>query len=139
VSVLSEEFVFRGPHIGPLNKSDYVAAMDTFGVHKALPNVNPDAFGFSLDHVDANRVWFMVQNKGTFTGEPGLGLGGGMELRSRDCWISMHPVAVEIYMFVDKDQHTRKSESSLLEHVIYSTSASVDVALSVRGTDLSRE
>jgi len=41
-------------------------------------------------------------------------------------------------MFVDKDQYTRKSEL-LLEHVIYSTSVDVDVALSVRGADLSRE
>jgi len=42
-------------------------------------------------------------------------------------------------MFVDKGQYTRKSEL-LLEPVIYSTSASVDVALSVRGAeDLSRE
>jgi len=47
---------------------------------------------------------------------------------------------VEIYVFVDKDQHTRKSEL-LLELVIYSTSASVHVAvaLSVRAEDLSRE
>ena len=52
--------------------------------------------------------------------------------------MSIYPVAVEIYMFVDKDQDTRKSEL-LLEHVIYSTSASVDVALSVRAEDLSRE
>jgi len=44
-------------------------------------------------------------------------------------------------MSVDKDQYTTKSEL-LLELVIYSTSASVDVAvaLSVRGEeDLSRE
>jgi len=76
-SVLSEEFVFRGPYIGPLNKRDYVTTMDTFGIYKALPDINPNAFGFSLDPVDANRVWFMVRNTGTFTGEPGLGLGGG--------------------------------------------------------------
>jgi len=52
----------------------------------------------------------------------------------------LYPV-VEIYMSVDKDQYTTKSEL-LLELVIYSTSASVDVAvaLSVRGEeDLSRE
>jgi len=42
-------------------------------------------------------------------------------------------------MFVDKDQCTRRSEL-LLERVIYSASASVDVdALSVREEDLSRE
>jgi len=25
------------------------------------------------------------------------------------CWMSIYPVAVEIYMFVDKDQYTKKS------------------------------
>jgi len=45
--------------------------------------------------------------------------------------------AAEIYI-VDTDQHTGKSEL-LLELVVCSASASVDVALSVRAEDLSRE
>jgi len=45
---------------------------------------------------------------------------------------------VEIYMFVDKDQHTKKSEWFLLEPVIYSTRLlDVDVAMSVRRRSLS--
>jgi len=54
------------------------------------------------------------------------------------CWMCMS-CRLEIYMFVDKDQYAKKSEL-LLELVICSASASVDVALSVRGAeDLSRE
>jgi hypothetical protein len=71
----SNEFIFRGPYIGPLNKADYLATMDTFGIYKAIPDINPNAFGFSIDPLDPNRVWFMVRNTGTFTGEPGLGFG----------------------------------------------------------------
>lgn len=74
-SVFSEEFVFRGPYIGPLNKKDYLQTMDTFGIYKAIPDINPNAFGFSIDPLNPNRVWFMIRNTGTFTGEPGLGLG----------------------------------------------------------------
>lgn len=74
-SVFSDEFVFRGPYIGPLNKKDYLDTMDAFGIYKAIPDINPNAFGFSIDPQNPNRVWFMVRNTGTFTGEPGLGLG----------------------------------------------------------------
>ena len=74
-SVHSEDFVFRGPYIGPLNKKDYQHTLNTFGIYKALPDISPNAFGFSIDPMDPNRVWFMVRNTGTFTGEPGLGLG----------------------------------------------------------------
>lgn len=68
--VFSEEFVFRGPYIGPLNKRDYLQTMDAFGIYKAIPNINPNAWGFSIDPDNPNRVWFMVRNTGTFDGEP---------------------------------------------------------------------
>mmetsp|Transcript_24411 Transcript_24411/g.43732 ORF Transcript_24411/g.43732 Transcript_24411/m.43732 type:complete len:261 (+) Transcript_24411:77-859(+) len=74
-SVFSDEFVFRGPYIGPLNKKDYLETMDGFGIYKAFPDINPNVFGFSIDPLNPNKVWFMIRNTGTFTGEPGLGLG----------------------------------------------------------------
>jgi len=77
-SVFAEDFVFRGPYIGPLNKRDYLQTMDTFGIYKAIPDINPNVWGYSLDPVDPeHRIWFMVRNTGTFTGEPGLGFGDG--------------------------------------------------------------
>ena len=76
-SFYADDFVFRGPYIGPLNKKDYLATMDTFKIYEGLPDISPNAFGFSIDTQDPNRVWFLVRNSGTFTGEPGIGLGFG--------------------------------------------------------------
>jgi len=59
---------------GPLNKKDYLSTMATFNIHKSIPDINPNAFGWSIDPKDPNRVWFMVRNTGTFNGEP-LGIG----------------------------------------------------------------
>jgi len=64
----SEDFVFRGPFIGPLNKKDYLQTMDSFSVYESIPDISPNAWGFSVDPKDDNRVWFMVRNTGTFTG-----------------------------------------------------------------------
>lgn len=68
--VFSEDFVFRGPYIGPLNKKDYLDTMDAFSIWKAFPDISPNAWGYSIDPKDPNRVWFMVRNTGTFDGEP---------------------------------------------------------------------
>jgi hypothetical protein len=69
-TLFSEQFVFRGPNIGPMNKKDYLQTMTAFGIYKAIPDINPNAWGFSIDPIDSNRVWFMVRNTGTFNGEP---------------------------------------------------------------------
>lgn len=74
-SVFSDDFVFRGAYIGPLNKRDYLSTMETFQIYKGLPDISPNAFGFSVDPKDDNRVWFIVRNTGTFSGEIGLGFG----------------------------------------------------------------
>jgi len=68
--VFSEDFVFRGPYIGPLNRRDYLDTMDAFGIYNAFPDISPNAWGFSIDPKDPNRVWFMVRNTGTFNGSP---------------------------------------------------------------------
>lgn len=68
--LFAEDFVFRGPYIGPLNKNDYLATMDAFGIYKAFPDIQSNAWGFSIDPANPNRVWFMVRNTGTFDGEP---------------------------------------------------------------------
>ena len=68
-SFFSEEFVFRGPNIGPLNKADYLLTMDAFKTYNVFPDISPNAWGYSIDPENPNRVWFMVRNSGTFTGD----------------------------------------------------------------------
>lgn len=63
----SDEFVFRGPFIGPLNKKDYLFTLDEcFKLYEAFPDLNPNAWGFSIDPKNPHKVWFMVRNSGTF-------------------------------------------------------------------------
>lgn len=71
----ADDFVFRGPVIGPLNKADFLSTMDTFKVYKAFPDISPNAFGFAVDPAEPRRVWFFVRNTGTNTGPFGLGYG----------------------------------------------------------------
>jgi len=71
---LSPDFVFRGPVIGPFNKADFVktfksmAASDKKGMNDAFPDLQGNVFGFSVDPVEPNRVWYFVRPRGTFTG-----------------------------------------------------------------------
>lgn len=100
----SDDFVFRGPYIGPLNKKDYLSVMNTFSIHKAIPDINPNAFGWSIDPKDPNRVWFMVRNTGTFNGEP-LGLGNGIDFPSNGSQLKGCPETFSLTF--DEDQKAK--------------------------------
>jgi hypothetical protein len=71
---LSEDFVFRGPVIGPFCKKDYVAALESMGsagkagLTDAFPDLEQNMFGFTVDPVETNRVWYFVRPRGTFLG-----------------------------------------------------------------------
>jgi len=71
---LSKNFIFRGPVIGPLNKSDFVqtltsiASKDNKGLNDAFPDLQSNAFGYTVDPIEPNRVWYFVRPRGTFTG-----------------------------------------------------------------------
>jgi len=68
---LSNDFVFRGPVIGPLCKKDFIATFESAGkdLKTAFPDLVPNSFGFSADDpVEPNRVWYFERARGTFTG-----------------------------------------------------------------------
>uniref|UniRef100_A0A7S1T7T1 Uncharacterized protein n=1 Tax=Tetraselmis chuii TaxID=63592 RepID=A0A7S1T7T1_9CHLO len=67
--LFSEEFVFRGPVIGPLCKKDYLVTLNAFSIHKIFPDIQSNSWGYSIDPQEPNRVWFFVRQTGTNTGE----------------------------------------------------------------------
>lgn len=69
----SEEFVMRGPAVGPLNKSDYCFTMSELKIWEAFPDIQANAFGFSIDPENSDKVWFFVRNTGTNTGPISFG------------------------------------------------------------------
>jgi len=68
-SFYSDDFVFRGPFVGPLNKNDYLATLKAFSPKESFPDLNPNPWGFSIDPINPDRVWFMVRMTGTFQKE----------------------------------------------------------------------
>ena len=64
----AEDFVFRGPVIGPLSKTDMIKTLTSVGPQAAFPDFEANAFGFNADDpIEPNRVWFFVRPRGTFT------------------------------------------------------------------------
>lgn len=63
----SEDFVFRGGMIGPLNKKDYLATMRWLGVADAF-ELEANAFGFTVDPQNPNCVRYFVRNTGEHVG-----------------------------------------------------------------------
>ena len=65
-SLYADDFIFRGPVIGPLNKNDYQDVLNYFSIYKAFPDIDPNCFGFTVDPENPLRVWYFVRATGTY-------------------------------------------------------------------------
>lgn len=66
-SLFADDFIFRGPVIGPLNKNDYKDVLNYFSIYKAFPDISPNCFAFGVDPEDPLRVWYQLRATGTYT------------------------------------------------------------------------
>ena len=92
-TLFADEFIFRGPVIGPLCKNDYEEVLEYFSIYKAFPgewhiklcvydmlsyhvfshfemrfvDINPNCFGYSIDPDNPLRVWYQLRASGTYT------------------------------------------------------------------------
>ncbi|KAJ1428360.1 hypothetical protein B484DRAFT_449922 [Ochromonadaceae sp. CCMP2298] len=64
----SDEYIFRGPLVGPVNRKDLVAANTAFELDQAYPDLDRAAFGFCVDPENPYRVLFFERWTGTNTG-----------------------------------------------------------------------
>jgi len=74
-NLLADDFRFQAPIVGPLCKADFIRVYGSFKLEQALPDLSENIFGFTLDPIEPNRVWFFSRGTGTHTGD--LNLGGG--------------------------------------------------------------
>lgn len=65
-ALFADDFIFRGPVIGPLNKPDYIDVLDYFKIYEAFPDIDTNCFGFTIDPKDPYRVWFFLRATGTY-------------------------------------------------------------------------
>lgn len=67
-NLLSEDFVFLGPVVGPFGKKTYLDAIGSIDFVAAFPDWNPEFYSFRVDPFDTDRVWYMTRGRGTNTG-----------------------------------------------------------------------
>ena len=62
---LSEDYVFRGPIIGPITSEDVKKTQQGFKVQDAYPNLERRPFGFAIDPDNPYRCYFFERWEGT--------------------------------------------------------------------------
>merc|ERR1711988_337765 len=71
--LLSNDFSFVGPLVGPLDKDTFLKAFTSFNIRKAFPDLKYSLNDLRVDPFDKARVWLSVRSSGTFTGTFGEG------------------------------------------------------------------
>lgn len=69
VEYYDDQYVFRGPIVGPTNREELVKTNTLFGLDQAFPDLDRQAFGFCVDPENPYRVLFFERWKATHTGE----------------------------------------------------------------------
>ncbi len=57
------------PIVGPLAKQEFCTIFGGFKLKAAFPNSRGNYFGFTVDPIEPNRIWFFSRAKMTHTGE----------------------------------------------------------------------
>jgi len=60
-SLLSTDFQFLFPVVGPLTKEQFVEAFTKFEVRKAFPTSSANFYNFNVDPLEPNRIWMMAR------------------------------------------------------------------------------
>eukprot|EP00588_Corethron_pennatum_P014282 CAMPEP_0194275106 /NCGR_PEP_ID=MMETSP0169-20130528/8027_1 /TAXON_ID=218684 /ORGANISM="Corethron pennatum, Strain L29A3" /LENGTH=266 /DNA_ID=CAMNT_0039018489 /DNA_START=40 /DNA_END=840 /DNA_ORIENTATION=- len=64
---LAEDFEFVAQVIGPIGREEYLGALGTFDLEASF-DITPNGFGFTVDPLQTNRVWFFNRVRATHTG-----------------------------------------------------------------------
>jgi len=66
--LLSEDFKFVAPVVGPLSKETFVNAIGSVDIKTGFPDFKGEFYGFHVDPFEGNRVWYTARGRGTNTG-----------------------------------------------------------------------
>jgi len=66
--LLAEDFQFVFPVVGPLTKTEFCTIFSSFKVKDAFPDSCNNFFGFTVDPMEPNRVWYFSRAKMTHSG-----------------------------------------------------------------------
>lgn len=68
-SLYDEDYVLRGPVIGPINRADLALSQKGLGIREAFPDITIDSFGFTVDPENPYRCFYFQRWRGTNTGD----------------------------------------------------------------------
>ena len=74
-SLMSDDFVWFGPIVGPLSKPDFLRTVDCFKVYEGFPDLKMHLAEFTRDPVEENRYWSILRVEGTHTQPQASGTG----------------------------------------------------------------
>merc|ERR1719491_2561082 len=66
--MLSSDFKFEGPVVGPLPKQEFVDAIGSVDFAGAFPEFVSEFYGFHVDPFEGDRVWYTARGRGKNTG-----------------------------------------------------------------------
>jgi len=66
--LLSDDFTFAGPVVGPIPKNEFIKAFSSFSITEAFPDMQANFYNFHVDPFEHDRVWFSSRATGTHTG-----------------------------------------------------------------------
>ena len=66
-ALLSDDFQFVAPIVGPLSRAEFVRAFGSFKLKEAFPALRDKAW-FAVDPLEPNRAWFFSRAEATHTG-----------------------------------------------------------------------
>eukprot|EP00466_Bigelowiella_natans_P009066 jgi/Bigna1/133749/aug1.22_g8457 len=65
---LADDFEFVGPVVGPLDKKEFIRAYTgCFKLKEALPDLKENIFGWQIDPMEPNRVWWFTRSIGSIS------------------------------------------------------------------------
>lgn len=66
--MLSSSFTFEGPVVGPLGKDEFLSAIGSVDFNTAFPDFQSEFYGFHIDPLEGDRVWYTARGFGKKTG-----------------------------------------------------------------------
>jgi len=66
--LLADDFKFIFPIVGPLTKTEFCTIFGGFKLRDAFADMRRNYFGFTVDPLEPNRVWFFARSQMTHTG-----------------------------------------------------------------------
>jgi hypothetical protein len=67
-TIFADDYVLRGPVIGPLTRKDLTSTQGSLNVAEAFPDIQTNPFGFTQDPENPYRVFFFEKWRATHTG-----------------------------------------------------------------------